>query len=315
MTEETNKPVSESGKDGALRFVKKYVLRGIVSTFVISFIMMRLTSMCARWAIKAFTPGAAQVLSPLFDTDGVSYLLLYSMFGIGFVICLVITYVVKPWRPFLRSMGPEADGNTPKMLAVGLGVGLLLNSACIGIAVAAGNIQGFELEAVQPVQVVMFVIAVLIQCGFEEFSARCFAYQRILRAYGPVAAVVGSSLVFSAAHMFNQGITPLALGTIFVCGVAFSLAVYRLNSFWMAVGMHAGWNFCQGVLFGLPNSGTPTGYAVFRPVGDVTSGIAYDNVFGVEGTVFALLALGLTAVAIVAWSKKHPRKRFDVMAD
>lgn len=306
---------AEAGSKGSKRNILKYLLGGVVTTCILVFAFVKLGRMLIQPIVSTVKPALISLLSPLFDEAGASYLLIYFNFAYLWIIVVLVMVLVKPWRPFLKAIGTKPSGNTPKMLVIGLGIGLLLNSSCIFIAFLAGNIKGFELSAFEPIQIAMFLVAILIQSSLEELIMRCFAYQRILRVYRPAVAIIATSVIFAALHLTNEGITLTAFLSIVASGVVLALAVYYLNSFWMAAGIHTGWNFCQGALFGLPNSGNATGYAIFRPVGEVTGSIAYDPVFGVEGTIFAIIVLAIAAAAIIYWGKKHPRPKFNVDAD
>ncbi|MBQ9060355.1 MAG: CPBP family intramembrane metalloprotease, partial [Firmicutes bacterium] len=134
---------------------------------------------------------------------------------------------------------------------------------------------------------------VLIQSAAEELTDRWYLYQKLRRRYkAPWIAIVVNSLVFTAMHLFNPGISFLALVQIFIVGMVFSLFVYYYNGLWMAMAFHAAWNFTQSIFFGLPNSGIVSAYSVFRlDAASATNGIFYNVNFGVEGSIGAVVIL------------------------
>ena len=119
-------------------------------------------------------------------------------------------------------------------------------------------------------------------------------------------AVIVNSLLFAFLHLFNNGVTVLAIVNIFVVGVLFSLIIYYMNSLWCAMALHTAWNFTQNILFGLPNSGMISPYSLFRlDTATVQDSFAYNVGFGVEGTVFADVVIILACIAIWLWGQKN----------
>ena len=285
---------------------------GIVSTFLITLGFWAADILLTSLGTKVINPLLTPVLSALFDSTGVSYFFMYFDFIYGWLAVVLLLLIVGYGRKYLKAFGTAPSGNRPSYLLAGLAIGLAMNAFCIGVAVLRGNISGFEFVGFEPVQIILFVVVVLIQCSLEEIEARGFIFQRVRHCYGPAVAMVANSLYFALEHLLNGGINPLALTSIFAVGIVLSLATYNFDSLWMAFGIHTGWNFCQGVLFGLPNSGVPTGYAIFRPVGELTDSFAYDTAFGVESTVVAIALFAVVSVLICLWGRKHPRRCYDV---
>lgn len=253
----------------------------------------------------------SSLLGEEIGSGGLSLLHDYSSFFGILVGSLALMAVVKPWRPYLKTLGTRASGNRPSMLLLGLLIGFLTNGACILVACLMGNIH-IEFKQFSPVGIAAFAVAVFVQCATEELEARCFAYQRIKRTYNPTVAIIASVAFFMVAHVFNSGVTALALLNIFVIGVFCALLVHRCDSIWLPVGAHTAWNFTQNILFGLPNSGDASTYSIFGLVGNGTNGLAFDTAFGVEGTVVALAINTLSIVALITWSRKHAKKELDI---
>ena len=85
----------------------------------------------------------------------------------------------------------------------------------------------------------------------------------------------------------------------------------------MAFGLHASWNFTQAVLFGLPNSGGITPFAIFgvTPGTTPTAGFAYDPGFGIEGSAMATVVL-VAGCALVWWlGERWVARPTDLWAD
>lgn len=69
-------------------------------------------------------------------------------------------------------------------------------------------------------------------------------------------AVVLSSLVFSAAHFGNPGFNILAVIGLILSGAFLAYSYIATRSLWLPIGIHIGWNFFEGCVFGFPVSGT-----------------------------------------------------------
>lgn len=297
------------------RDVKKYLLGGVVSTALFTALFFYGGQKIANALFRLVGTPLVKAISPFFDADGLNSFNTYFYFIFLWIPLVLVLLVVKPWRRYLRLLGTKPRGNRPKLLVLGLGVGLLLNALCILVAALCGNIAGFEFVAFQPLYVLVFIVIVFIQSSYEEMLYRGFAFQRIQRVYGPAVAAVANSLFFAAGHLNNPGMGVVPFLAIVSAGILFSFAVWHFDSLWMSFGIHTGWNFCQAVLFGLPNSGIAAGFAIFKPVGEITEGFAWNSAFGIEGTIVAVIMLLATAGIIMAWGRKHPRPCFSVFDD
>ncbi len=293
--------------------MKTYLLCGFVSTYAISeFLSMGVGGFFGviLWIPLMLVNTA--LLQSVLGSGGVELLNDYAMFAgimVGFLLALLI---VKPWRPYLKAFGTGPSGNRVGMLLLGLLIGFVTNGICVGGAVLAGNIQ-LEFTQFSVVGLMVFFIFILIQASTEELVCRGFAYQRLKRTYGTAAAVVGSAIIFSLGHIFNTGVTPLALIDIFLIGVFYALMVRYCDSIWMAMGAHTAWNFTQNILLGLPNSGTASSYSFFGLAGTSTNSLAYDTAFGVEGTVLAVVLNIICIAALYLWGRKHGKKEaYDI---
>ncbi|MDO5139115.1 MAG: type II CAAX endopeptidase family protein [Oscillospiraceae bacterium] len=249
------------------------------------------------------------------DHDAARFITDYFTFiGIWIVFFLVVI-IVKGNRPMLQAVkywNPRTHkgaGNNFRGLLIGLALGFGCNGFCILMSVLLGDIyleySGFEL-----IPFIVFFLCVFIQSAAEELSDRWYLYQKLRRRYkSPWIAIVINSVVFAVMHLFNPGISVLAVMQIFVVGAIFSLLVYYYNGLWIAAAFHAGWNFTQSIFFGLPNSGIVSVYSVFRlDAASATNGPFYNVNFGVEGSpgaVVVLIAVGVVIILINRGKAEH----------
>ena len=244
----------------------------------------------------------AGLLPGVFSTDaGITSQLYLGFLGIWILTLLVFALIPRN-RPMLKALGTKTKGNTPKMFAVGLGIGLGMNLLCALIAMINGDIA-LTFHAFRPVSFLLVFIAVLIQSAAEELICRVFIYQRLVRRYGkPLMAAVVNAAFFAMIHLSNPGVTGMAIANIFIYGLLFSAMVVYMDSPWAAMAAHAGWNFCQNILLGLPNSGMVLPYSVFKlDAAAAADSFAYSVSFGLEGTVTACVLLMAVTGVIVWW--------------
>ena len=165
---------------------------------------------------------------------------------------------------------------------------------------------------------VLLFVAVFIQSAAEEIMCRGFIYHRILRTYRGqyLAAALINGIFFGLIHITNNGATPIAIIDIMICGIEYSALVYYFDSVWMAMGMHAGWNFTQSILAGLPNSGNVFPYSIFRlDAATATNSFFYDVGFGVEGTIPSIIIELVVLVLIIVIGRKMKKKHTDIWAE
>ena len=246
------------------------------------------------------------LLPGVFSTDaGITSQLYLGFLGIWILTLLVFALIPRN-RPMLKALGTKTKGNTPKMFAVGLGIGLGMNLLCALIAMINGDIA-LTFHAFRPVSFLLVFIAVLIQSAAEELICRVFIYQRLVRRYGkPLMAAVVNAAFFAMIHLSNPGVTGMAIANIFIYGLLFSAMVVYMDSPWAAMAAHAGWNFCQNILLGLPNSGMVLPYSVFKlDAAAASDSFAYSVSFGLEGTVTACVLFMAVTGVIVWWGTRN----------
>jgi hypothetical protein len=158
----------------------------------------------------------------------------------------------------------------------------------------------------------------LVTGVFEELLFRGVLFRLVEDSWGSYAALAVSSLFFGAAHLFNPNATWLSAVAIMVEAGIFLGAAYMLTRrLWLPIGIHAGWNFTEGGVFGAAESGTaPHGW-----LQSTTSGPAWlsGGDFGPEASVVTVMICGALGLALVLWVASHggivrPRRRHATVA-
>ena len=229
---------------------------------------------------------------------------------------------VKYCSPRLRG-GADGDtdrkgnraGNNIRGLLIGFALGFGCNGFCVLMSVLLGDIH-LEYSGFKLIPFIVFFVCVFIQSAAEELTDRWYLYQKLRRRYkAPWIAILVNSVVFMAMHLFNPGISFLAVAQIFAVGLIFSLFVYYYNGLWIAAAFHAAWNFTQSIVFGLPNSGIVSAYSVFRlDAASAVNGPFYNVNFGVEGSLGAVLIL-VVLCGILLLKNRGRTEHTDVWAE
>ncbi|MGH9703358.1 MAG: lysostaphin resistance A-like protein, partial [Candidatus Acidiferrales bacterium] len=128
--------------------------------------------------------------------------------------------------------------------------------------------------------------------------ARGFLFRLIQLAGGTWIAIVISSALFGLAHAFNPGASfTSTLAIALEAGVLLAAAFIVTRRLWLPIGIHAGWNFAEGSLFGMAVSG---GHSRSSLLAGALKGpvILTGGEFGPEASVVAI-AVCLAAAAFL----------------
>jgi membrane protease YdiL (CAAX protease family) len=165
-------------------------------------------------------------------------------------------------RRSFRSLGFEPGGFAWRDLLVGFWLPGLLFGLIFGAEWALGwiRIEGWLWDSRPVLGVVALVggsLAVFALVGFyEELTFRGYYLHNIRDGLGLAPAVLLSSLVFALAHAGNPFASWTSTAGLIAAGLFLAYAWVRTRRLWLPIGLHLGWNFFQGTVFGFPVSGT-----------------------------------------------------------
>jgi membrane protease YdiL (CAAX protease family) len=184
--------------------------------------------------------------------------------------------------------------------AAGLAIGAAMMASVVGLMWLFGAITITS----QPVGSPIRAIALSIQSGvMEEVAFRLIALRLLWRAFGLKVALILSALLFGVLHIYNPNSSWFAAVCIAVeAGVMLAGFYILTGRIWTAIGVHAGWNFTQGWLFGAAVSGTSSfegGPWNVEPVGGISE-ILSGGGFGPEASAAGLL-IGTAAGGLTLW--------------
>ena len=246
------------------------------------------------------------ITKPIPDiSGGVAFLFMHYLSFIGTDV-LVLIYCAVCEKAVFRSFFPKSRGggrgNTFRNFALGLLFGFLMNGICILLAWLHGDIQLYA-GRFEVLYLICALVCVCVQSGAEELVTRGYIMGALRERYPVWAAIAGNVLFFAVLHLANPGITVLSFLNIVFIGVALSLVMVYFDSLWMCIAIHTAWNFTQNFLFGLPNSGIVS-ESSFLHLDAAADSLFYNVAFGVEGTLTAVIVIGLFAVGVALYARK-----------
>lgn len=218
--------------------------------------------------------------------------------------------VLLVWKALKRwvERAPDTEmplARLPAELSAGLLFGFLLFSTMTGIVAAFG---GFEVLGLRGTGQIWPMLAMAVTSGtLEETLFRGVLFRHLEGLLGSVAALAITSSLFGAAHLANPDATWFAaLAIAMEAGILLGAAYMFTRRLWLAIGIHAAWNFTQGWVFSVPVSGgdAPLGLLITRRAGPewLTGGD-----FGLEASVVAMVVATLAGLAMFVAARRKGR--------
>lgn len=195
-------------------------------------------------------------------------------------------------RPF-GAYGLPQRGAFGKNFQRGIWFGLAEISAVMGPLAALGfyhfgrlAVHGREIFDWAIVWAAVFLLVALS----EEFAFRGYVQFTLAQGMGFWPAAFLLSFLFGLAHLWNPGETRVGIAGIVLTGLFWCFTLRRTGTLWLAVGMHATFDFAETFLYSVPDSGMifpgHLSSATLSGAAWATGGNA-----GPEGSVFDFLAL------------------------
>lgn len=146
-------------------------------------------------------------------------------------------------------------------LLAGIGITFVMMGLIFAIELAMGwlTFEGFAWQSESGGSVAltalgMFALFILVGWN-EELLFRGYRLQNLSDGLKPIWGVVISSAWFGVVHLLNPNATIIAAIGILLAGLFLAYPVLRTGQLWLSIGLHIGWNFFEGPVFGFPVSG------------------------------------------------------------
>lgn len=264
----------------------------------------------AQWILMIITLGLvtiplailANVFSGLNNISG----LLFST-GLPFVASVYLARRYLDKRSF-TSLGLKRDKNAVRDIFTGIGIAGIMMGFVFIIELSAGwlEYQDWGWNVKSPFEFgISFVIwgTAFLAVGFyEELFSRGYQFQNLEEGLNTPLAVIISSTFFGVLHLSNPNSNWAAVLGITIAGLFFAYAYLRTRQLWLPIGLHIGWNFFEGPVFGFPVSGLETVRIALHQIDGPT--LFTGGAFGPEAGLVLLPAIALGTL-LVYW---HTRK-------
>jgi membrane protease YdiL (CAAX protease family) len=220
------------------------------------------------------------------------------LLGVATAVLSLLTYAWVVRRTERRDPVEVAVPGAAPALGRGVLIGVAMFAAVIAnIALLGGyRVTGWG-SASGAVALVGFMAAAAVT---EELVFRGILFRIVEERAGTWAALVLTALLFGLAHMANPNATLWSGLAIAVEAGAMLAAVYAATrNLWVPIGVHFGWNFAAGGIFGTDVSGRTGPKGLLDGVMSGPAALSGGG-FGPEGSVYALLA-GVVVTAVFLW--------------
>jgi uncharacterized protein len=202
---------------------------------------------------------------------------------------------------------PAAIGWEPRGAARSFFLGLAFGAALFSIVIlelAAGG--HYRIEGSQLTWHLATSAALLLAgAAIEELLFRGVLFRLLEEWSGTWIALAISAAFFGAAHAFNPGASWVSSISIAVeAGVLLGAAYVVAKNLWFPIGLHFGWNYFEGPIYGTQVSGTTLKASALTAH---VSGPAWlsGGAFGPEAGVCAVATCTLAAIALLLYASRH----------
>jgi serine protease Do len=227
--------------------------------------------------------------SPAGDADWmlIGAALVLAALLVGLYVVIVRWTEQRPARELAPGVG---------MGLVGIAAGLALFSTVFGLLYLIGIVRWQGVSAhfdVGPVLATSIIAAV-----GEELAFRGVLFRIVAERFGTAIALLASAAVFGLLHGLNPGATVVSTAAIAIeAGLLLGAAYALTRNLWFPIGLHLGWNFTEGGIFGTSVSGGSAANGIFS-VSLTGPRLLSGGAFGPEASLMAI-AVGLAAAVVL----------------
>jgi membrane protease YdiL (CAAX protease family) len=209
------------------------------------------------------------------------------------------------------SLGLQPSPQAGADILAGIAITFVMMGFIYLCEVAAGwlTFEGFAWQTESTASVlngVLTFLVIFILVGWnEELLSRGYHLQTLASGINLFWGVVISSVLFGLGHLGNPNATWDSAAGIFFAGIFLAYGYLRTGQLWLSIGLHIGWNFFEGVIFGFPVSGLDIYHLIRHQVQGPK--IWTGGEFGPEAGLIILPALTLGAALIYFYTRSRSR--------
>jgi uncharacterized protein len=237
---------------------------------------------------------------------------LNEMAALGWLALYLISSVIVAfgcYRGYVRVVEQRWAGEVSRVGAVrALGAGAMIGAALFAAALLPPWLLGYVRTTATPGATVVIVsLAVdIVGAVVEELLLRGILFRIAEEVAGTWLALVVSVLVFSGLH---AGHTDSRITMIAVVGLAGGLlpsaAYVRTRRLWLPIGIHAGWDLVQNIVFGVAIAGHQVPGVLHAPLPGPM--LLTGGNMGPEGSIAALVAALAMGTCLLVRARQHGR--------
>lgn len=228
---------------------------------------------------------------------------------ISFLAITLSIYLARRWfdRRSFVSLGLKWDHWACQDIWVGivLAGGMIATIFLLEWVFGWLTIQGFAWDhAAWSTLLINLINAALLFIGVgwtEELLSRGYWLQNLSEGINRTWGVLLSAFFFALAHQSNPHFSWMALIGLFASGLFFAFAYLRTGRLWLPIGLHIGWNFFEGSIFGFQVSGLEIGRLIEQQVEGPLLFTGGD--FGPEAGLVLFPVLFLASLAIFHYTR------------
>lgn len=266
-------------------------------------IIFMLASVIVSFAI-VFIPALIVSITNGGDVNGLKYYLVTSplgmIIGTGSSIIVVFLWIKFFEKRKIKTMGFHKNGSL-KSYTIGFIIGLILLSLSAIMIIYLCDLTitkaNFTTSSILP-----FMFAILAWCiqgAEEEILLRGFMMPKLSKRFNVWVGVISNSVIFALLHLFNGGISILAIINLILFGIFASVYVLYTDNLWGACAIHSAWNFAQGNIFGFLVSGSDSTYQKILNISYNNNNLINGGKFGPEGGLAVSLILIVSTLIIL----------------
>ena len=265
-------------------------------------------TLASACGLMALIPGGLAGIANLTSSEGLAQSEIAQVAVVTLSVFLARRLLDR--RSFV-SLGLLVNMDAARDLGTGLGITFLvmvfiyLTQWALGWLHLDGLAWQFERPLTIAINSLLYLGIFLLVGWSEELMSRGYHLQTIASGTNLLWGVFLSSAIFGALHLGNPHATSIGAIGIFFAGLFLAYAFVRTGQLWMSIGLHIGWNFFEGVVFGFPVSGL----TVFHLARVTVSGpeLWTGGAFGPEAGIIVLpaIAVGFCFIHLCTRSRSH----------
>jgi CAAX protease family protein len=185
------------------------------------------------------------------------------------IITIVITYGLTIWftrweKLPLKKAGVVANKTTPKKLAIGFGIGILMTALQPVIVSSLGHYKMSFTSSISAYQIFFYCTLYILVAIREELAFRGYPLFSLNYSFGVWTAQLIIFVIFSLEHVAGGMTWAEAFLGAGTGALLFGFAALKTKGIAVPTGLHAAWNFGQwcfgfkkepGILYGIADKG------------------------------------------------------------